>query len=383
MFLVRRSLFRFLLGVALVIPLRGEPGVAAPARLRAGDTLPEVVTERETYRDVTLLSVNHETVMFRHPAGLASVRLDALPTELVARLEVPPAPKPRPTAGASISAPHAAATAASSAPRPRRVVGRLDSVFERFGTPPSFMASTNFQSEYIALGLGAKDQGRRPSCAIFAVVAALELEYTRLAGSPVRFSEDYVIWATRESLGQNAAARQAFVDTGGWPREDLGYTLPEVVGAVRSFGVPRQEDMPNKPATRMSQIKPPDLALTTRARERLRASLHEIPGRDPRLRLNNVVHVLNAGLPVPVGMLWPPNNEIIDGVIDQQSPMRYGHAVLLVGYECPNGRLEDTTFVFKNSYGTSWGRDGFGRVSARYLSRWMMDAVLLEVRVGP
>ena len=100
-------------------------------------------------------------------------------------------------------------------------------------------------------------------------------------------------------------------------------------------------------------------------------------------QIANIVHALNAEVPVAIGMRWPHARTLRTGYISEQKPiLDYAHAVTLVGYRCPTGRLENTVFIFKNSYGGTWGQGGYGQVTYGYLKQYLLDAVLLEVQRG-
>ncbi len=92
------------------------------------------------------------------------------------------------------------------------------------------------------------------------------------------------------------------------------------------------------------------------------------------------VHILNEGVPFCVGMNWPSETRSRSAVLDKQpgNPY-YTHAVALVGYRCPDGTPESLRFIFKNSWGESWGMGGYGEVSYAYLSKYLLDVLLLEV----
>ena len=80
-----------------------------------------------------------------------------------------------------------------------------------------------------------------------------------------------------------------------------------------------------------------------------------MPGRDKNIFLGNIVYALNPGWPVVVGMGWRSSRAIKrTAFLDGQTPREnYGHAVTLGGYRSTNRRLEDVTFTFKNSWGSS------------------------------
>jgi C1A family cysteine protease len=111
--------------------------------------------------------------------------------------------------------------------------------------------------------------------------------------------------------------------------------------------------------------------------------VHAVPGRDAPTRINNVILALNAGLPVPIGVAWPNYRSMRTGFLSGQKPMAgAGHAITLVGYRSPTGRIEDAVFIFKNSWGVDWGQGGYGTMSYAYLNNYLNDAVLLEILSG-
>ncbi len=80
-------------------------------------------------------------------------------------------------------------------------------------------------------------------------------------------------------------------------------------------------------------------------------------------------------------MAWPNYRAARSAYLDGQTPLKYArHAVTIVGYRSKGGGLEGTEFIFKNSWGASWGRGGYGTVTYAYLRNHLDDAVLLEVQ---
>ncbi len=269
---------------------------------------------------------------------------------------------------------------APAAPRVLPTTSRLDQLFLAYDSAPEVRPLQSLQPEFIRLNLAAKNQGRRPSCAIYAIVSALEFQNAQLTGGLEKLSEEYLIWATRRSLGQTAAAAVPR-DEAGEPLADAGYTLPSVIAALQTYGIPRYEDMPNQPGLAPDAVPAPDRALIERARARRLVFIAALPGADARARVNALVHALNAGFPVPAGLRWPHENSIHAGVLAAQRPLAgAAHAVTFIGYSCPTGRLEEASFIFKNSYGPRWGQGGYGRAGWDYLSRHLLEAYVLDVR---
>jgi C1A family cysteine protease len=251
-------------------------------------------------------------------------------------------------------------------------------LLQQFGHPATVGAEVDLRPKFFQLELNVKNQGRRPSCAVFAIVSALEFQNAQLTGATQKFSEEYLIWATRKT-----AARIAPASNDADPADDAdeGFTLSEVVNALRAYGVPLQASMPNTFGRAMKAIEEPAPAVVQEARDHRRVFVHSIPGRDNLTRINNLVHALNAGVPVAVGMGWPYFRFIRSGYLSEQKPVPgAGHAVTLVGYKSASGRLEDTVFLFKNSWGVGWGQGGYGWVTFGYLERNLGDAALLEVQ---
>lgn len=380
-----RRFFPPLLALALAGLLASPPVRSAPA---PGEPLGDIVTPRATYRDARLKSIDARSLVFTHAGGLASLRLRDLPPDLQARLGYDPASAPPEPA-----APPVAVAVAPVAPRPASppappVSGEssvITELFQAFDRAPDLRPKQSLQAEFIELGLSAKNQGRRPSCAIFAVVSALEYQSAALTGSVERLSEEYLIWATLRGLGRADADGAPALDAEtGEPIADAGFTLPSVIAAIQTYGTARADEFRNDTGRAHRAIPAPPDDLVARARARPRALIVELPGGTPEARLARVVHALNAGLPVPAGLRWPNERAIRAGFLADQTPAPGArHAVTIIGYECPTGRAEDAVFVFKNSYGPRWGLGGYGRAAWRYLARHLEEAYVLDVRPAP
>jgi hypothetical protein len=99
---------------------------------------------------------------------------------------------------------------------------------------------------------------------------------------------------------------------------------------------------------------------------------------DPRL-IDLLVALLNADTPVILGVGWPhPNSLKTNNLLRDQVPadMR-GHSVVLVGYRNAEGKAGQTTFIFRNSYGDTWGLGGFGLMDENYLRNYFISALYL------
>lgn len=379
-------------GLALpaAVTLADEPG---DRRAVVGAKFDVWQVGKATYRGIQVRSVNARTVVISHAGGIASIRLRDLNPELQAMFGYDP--------GAEASADDALRDAQARAEQDRAKqaqaraeassrasAARLDHLMQAFGQPPEVRRTVDLRPRYFELGLNVKNQGIRPSCAVFAVVSALEFQSAQLTGKPELFSEEYLLWATCKTL--NRARRVAPIDEtaetdsrGAREVEDEGFALSEVVTALRAYGIPVQSRMPYLYG-RGKQTEDPPRDVVEEARIHQRVSVFGLPGRDQSARLANLVQALNEGVPIPVGMRWPPSRLLAGGYLSAQQPRNDGgHAVTIVGYENKTGVITDTVFVFKNSWGIRWGSGGYGYATYDYLLKNLVEAAVLEVSTPP
>ncbi|HVT28494.1 MAG TPA: C1 family peptidase [Lacipirellulaceae bacterium] len=368
--------------------------VAAEPAFGVGATFDTLQAGSKTYRHVQVRSVNARTITITYAGGMASVHLRDLSPELRAAFGYDP--RADATAEAALDAAERRTeqkerTEAAAAPSLVPAVGssgssEFDRLLLSFTHPPTIRPGVDLRPRFFALGLNVKNQGPRPSCAVFAIVSVLEFENARLTGRPERFSEEYLIWATCKTLDRVSRDPNDATTGNGQPGEpadpvDEGFSLSEVVTALRAYGVPLLAAMPYT-GGRASDIKPTP-ELIAEAHSHRRVSVFALPGRDNDARLANLVHALNAGVPVAVGMKWPQYRTIRTGYLSEQQPLPgASHAVTIVGYENKTGRIADTVFIFKNSWSAHWGAAGYGYVTYGYLARNLDDTALLEVEPG-
>ncbi len=388
-----RSLHLFailtLTSLAITLSARAESPAAtsrATSRLGAGTTFQALSVGPVTYHDVRVRSVTARSLVVLHRDGLASIRLRDLSVDLQRAF------------GYSPETEAAADAAAKTSPqpvivKPTRTLSpvtnhKFEEMLQHFSQPPELRPEVDLRPRFADLGLYAKSQGRRPSCAVFAVVSALEFQNAELLGYPEKLSEEYLIWATRKILGRaQPASSEAAADANNQSPsddEDEGFALTDVVTALRTYGIAPEVKMPDTLGRKMQDIPEPSATLINDARSHQRVAVYPIPGRDSVVILSNIIQALNAGTPVVVGLRWPHANTIRSGYLSTQQPMPdYGHAVTLVGYRCPAQSPDSLVFIFKNSWGVQWGSAGFGLVTYGYLKANLCSSVILEVKRAP
>jgi len=384
-----KRLFDFLRRAPAGVALAAALVVAGPAHAQAGAAPATVTVKGVEYRSVKVESVSPSTVTIRHAAGLTQLLLRDLPPEWQTRLGYDPV---RAAAYEKSLAAEAVRRAAdeqgenvrTEQERTLRQVAGDDTAVGRalshFGRPVT-LSPIDLREKFRALELVTKDQGRRPSCSVFAVVSALEYQNALVANSAEKLSEEYVIWATRRTLGLAPGEKRKVVETGDPEGSDAGFTLGEVLSALRGYGVPLQSEMPNTFGLGMEKIAAPADEVIAAARRRRQVFTHTIPGRDNDVKIQNILQVLNEGVPVVIGLRWPHWRTLHQPLLSRQRALPgYSHAVTLVGYTVDDGRPDSLRFIFRNSWGARWGVGGYGFAERGYLLANLLEAVVVEVR---
>lgn len=368
------SQFMVLLTVSLALAL--------PAFAEAPKEFDELRIKETTYRNVRVISRNPASITVRHAGGIAQIQFKDMPAELQAAFGF---------AAEDVAAyeEQLRAQAQELADRKERervqravtqivqdAADRMDRVVRSFGTAPE-LKGADMRPRLRELELFVKDQGRSPSCAVYAVVSAIELQAYEINGRPEKYSELYLIWATIQGVGEREPVKLDAEGAG--TIRDAGFSLAEVFHALNRFGIPTQESMTvaHGDATGVTEM-PADLIVE--ARKRKGVIPYSVPGANPPEVALNMVHLLNNGLPVVVALRWPHPNATQGGLLSTQPPIEnYAHAVTVVGYTCESGRSDGIRFIFKNSWGPKWGASGYGYVDMQYLSTNLLGAAFIDL----
>jgi len=370
-----------------IVPAKPTLPPASPTpTLGVGATFSELHAGKKVYLNVRVREVTVRSILISDADGIASIPLHELPTELQQAFGYQPARE-------AISNAHIAMAEhrVEQLARFRRMVetasanaaasAKFSRLLASFGKTPSIRPSVDLRPRFRELSLEIKNQGRRPSCTVFAVVSAYEFENAQLLGQSEKLSEDYLIWATCQTLKRapTLISPDQVAEDHDASERDMGFSYGAVLESLSVFGIAPQSAMPNT-SGKFGEIPAPSSELIRDSSMRRKLLIHYIPGLENSDRLDNIIQALNENVPVPIGLSWPSERTSRNGRLNTQTPIPgYRHAVTLVGYTCPSGEIENIEFIFRNSYGPSWGEGGYGRASFKYLNENLLGAVVFEV----
>lgn len=214
-------------------------------------------------------------------------------------------------------------------------------------------------------GVQQRSQGRRGTCSVFTVTAAIEYALAKSGRPGNCLSVEFLNWASNEAVGE---------------AKD-GSFFSDLWSGFESYGICSEVKMPYCPEFD-PQRKPSPEALTDAKRVRDNdLVLHWIKPWDPSKGLSEeqfsaVRATLQAGWPVCGGFLWPKEAKWCDGVLGwaPREGVRDGHSVLLYGYRDDPAQPGGGVFLIRNS---SKG-PRHGAMTYRHARAYMNDAVWVE-----
>ncbi len=240
-----------------------------PARMRAedatlgpGSKLDSLTVGTITYSQVTVRSLNARTLMITHAGGMASIHLRDLSPEWQTRFRYNAAAEMAADEAAKNAPPPPAAPVVRKAkPAAAKGQSKMDALLLKFGQPAAVQAEVDLRPRFFELELGVKNQGYRPSCAVFAIVSALEFQNAELSGRVEKFSEEYLIWAVRKSVrrmpapGSNSASDDPNVKD--YQDEASPFRRWSPPSAPTASPCRRACPIPSAPGSTPSRIRPP------------------------------------------------------------------------------------------------------------------------------
>jgi hypothetical protein len=257
--------------------------------------------------------------------------------------------------------------------------------------PPELAPEVDLRPKIAAYRLHVRDQGSRGTCTVFATAFLIEYQRAGLADAPHRLdlSEEYLNWAGNKATGEDA---------------DGGFFTKEIAG-YNAWGISTAREMPNQATYDAANPDTPSQTVIAKAAalfpQRYRTSYpfeivkvwDNTKGMNAA-ELKKTLTILRSGRPVASGMWWQNNFATVSvrGVpllkyysrsanTGANPPMFDGHTIDLVGFRESRAFPDGGYFIFRNSWGTSFGDKGYGFVSFRYIRTWANDAI--AVTTGP
>ena len=260
----------------------------------------------------------------------------------------------------------------------RRWAPRIQTVF-RAAAPK---AEVDLRPEITKLGLAIRDQGTRGTCSVFATTFIIEYHEARTKSeNGLKLSEEYLNWA------KNAANKTNFD----------GGMFTDIIAGYQGYGMVPSTDMPYKAAFHPKEKPNKTVVATGKGFDRFPITFIKNWDNTKGMsaaELETTKNQLRHGHPVATGIWWLSNFETV--TVDKvpllkeyprsdnqhkdasKNPMYDGHSIALVGFhegkEFPGGGY----FIFRNSFGTGFGDDGYGYVSFDYIRNYSNDAISIE-----
>ena len=229
-------------------------------------------------------------------------------------------------------------------------------------------------------GIAVRDQGGRNTCSVFAVTFLHEYMWNKYAqkmgvnNSGLDLSEEYLNYAS------NFVTKE-WIDGGFFDELDVGYQNWGITGETK---VPYQPTFsPNSPASVMwsgaarNELKNGKLASFFLKKWDVKTGLTPP-------QLNFLIASLKQGRPVAAGLRWAKPGKFAieeiygvplikmvgaDDVVD-------GHSVVFVGYKESKNFPGGGYLIFRNSWGTGFGEQGYGYMSFEYATAYTNDLFL-------
>ena len=253
--------------------------------------------------------------------------------------------------------------------------------------PQGSLPQVDLRPAIQTLNLAIRAQAPRGTCSVFALTFLLEYIYgTRLPPTANDLSEEYLNYAANLISGVNA-------DGDFFDKLDAGY---QAWGIVSEAKVPYQ-------STAVGSISQ---AILNSGKMWARFKADFVKPWDSskgatQNQVDKVISYLDRNIPVAFGGWWfQPGKwttKLINGVEVMDVPainqktivLEDGHSVALVGYRRDTAFPGGGYFVFRNSWGATWGDNGYGYMPFGYVLSYANDLVayntkdIASTHIGP
>lgn len=238
-------------------------------------------------------------------------------------------------------------------------------------TAPDNPLELNFIEE--AFKVPVRNQGRRPTCAAFAAVRAIEI-ISHAIGEKNDYSEQWFYYASKPDCQNRPCNRP-----GSWPRKAM---LNSKRG--NQFDIPLEKSCPYK------ETKSPGNETQIPLNNSCKRGKAKVGNFSMVTNRHEIQQRIRSGQPVIAGFKLSEDFFLNTGFVfdDPKAKMgkgihAQGHAILLVGVmELPKA-LHSTQgkycTLIANSWGEGWGRGGHACISDRWFDRYRYDMAFIAL----
>jgi C1A family cysteine protease len=227
----------------------------------------------------------------------------------------------------------------------------------------------DLRNKFNDYGINIKDQKKRNTCSIFAIVGLLEYEFARSKGQNLDLSEEFLNWSSN-IVGNNNLDGSFFYDA---------------ITALSEYGICEEKYM--KYNDKYDKNIVPSLNATEDASTRKEYTIFWIKKWNIYTGFNNdqlnlIINMIKDEHPVAVGIRWPKKEQYINHIlyIPQKEDVFDGHSILLVGFSYDDKSPGGGYFIFKNSAGVGYRDKGYGKIPFEYFSKYGNDAVAISIK---
>jgi hypothetical protein len=229
-------------------------------------------------------------------------------------------------------------------------------------------------------GIAVRDQGGRNTCSVFAVTFLHEYmwnKYSQKMGgnsSGLDLSEEYLNYVSNAVMNE-------WNDGGFFDELDAGY---------HNWGIIGETNVPYQPAFNLNS--PASVFWSGNAKESLKKAklISQFlkkwdvkTGLTPQ-QFNDLIESLKKGRPVAAGLRWAkPGKFAIEEIYGiplikmvGAGDVVDGHSVVFVGYKVSKNFPGGGYLIFRNSWGTGFGEQGYGYMSFEYATAYTNDLFL-------
>ncbi|MBB6051210.1 C1 family peptidase [Armatimonas rosea] len=252
------------------------------------------------------------------------------------------------------------------------IVGKLDTTVTF--NPAIFKAlqpDADLRPLIASYGLPIKAQGARGTCSVFAMTFLLEYNWASWGEkNKTALSEEYLNWATNKATNN----------------QNDGDFFKNIAAGFKSYGVGDAALAPYQSAFNPGW-QPTKSAIdggTYRSLEQKFWVVFDdgVMGKSQE-ELDKVCHLLDNKIPVAIGQAWPNTKQGATYTFGSALGLNFlndftgpkgGHSMVAVGYkrskEYPGGGY----LIFRNSWGTGSGYEGYWLLSFNYVRKYAYDA---------